>query len=135
MKPGSPSSFVHVGQHVKAGQQIGDLGNSGNSGAPHLHFQVMDKPSFLSAQGLPYEFAQFELAARGEGDASVDAALDGDVVPFQSGFRPEWMHCRLPLYTDLIDFPPARGDKWEKRPHHGPGHSPVHGKPQVVTGK
>ena len=107
LKPGSASGHVHVGQHVVAGQQIGDLGNSGNSGAPHLHFQVMDKPSFLSAQGLPYEFDRFKLVARGLGDASVDAALNCDVVPFQHGFRPQWLDCRLPLYTDLLDFPPA----------------------------
>lgn len=128
MKPGSPSAFVHVGQHVRAGQQIGDLGNSGNSGAPHLHFQVMDRPSFLSAQGLPYEFEQFKLAARGKGDSSVEAALDGDVVPFQSGFRPRWLHGRLPLYTDLVDFPPAHEREHQHR-------APVRVQPHVVKGK
>ena len=128
MKPGSPSSFVHVGQHVHAGQQIGNLGNSGNSGAPHLHFQVMDRPSFLSAQGLPYEFEQFKLVARGKGDSSVEAALDGNVVPFQSGFRPQQMHGRLPLYTDLVDFPPA-----DEREHQH--RAPAHVQPHVVKGK
>ena len=90
----------------------------------------MDQPSFLSAQGLPYEFAQFKLVARGEGDASVEAALNGDVVPLQGGFRELWVHCRLPLYTDLVDFAPARVQGGE-RGHRGV----VRVEPHRVMGK
>lgn len=31
---------VHAGQHVDAGQLIGNVGNTGNSSAPHLHFGI-----------------------------------------------------------------------------------------------
>jgi murein DD-endopeptidase MepM/ murein hydrolase activator NlpD len=31
--------LVHEGQKVRQGQQIGRIGSTGNSGAPHLHYE------------------------------------------------------------------------------------------------
>lgn len=45
---------VARGQWVHAGDMLGQLGNSGNSTEPHLHFQVMDSPAALQANGLPF---------------------------------------------------------------------------------
>ena len=52
---------VKLGDRVKRGQQIGLLGNSGNSTAPHLHFHVTNGNSPLGSEGLPFVFEKFEL--------------------------------------------------------------------------
>ena len=50
------SVCVKKGEKVKQGQVLGLLGNSGNSSAPHLHFQLMQGPDMLTARGLPCYF-------------------------------------------------------------------------------
>jgi len=57
LQPGSLN--VSIGDKVTAGQVLAKLGNSGNSDAPHLHFQIMDKNSPLGAEGMPYEIETF----------------------------------------------------------------------------
>ena len=45
------SVAVAVGERVRAGQKIGECGNSGHSTEPHLHFHVQDRRSFYTACG------------------------------------------------------------------------------------
>ncbi len=59
LQPGSLK--VKTGEHVKRGQVLGWVGNSGNSTEPHLHFHVMDSPNNLGSEGIPYAFDAFEL--------------------------------------------------------------------------
>jgi murein DD-endopeptidase MepM/ murein hydrolase activator NlpD len=50
------SILVKARESVKKGQVVGKVGNTGNSGAPHLHFQLMDSADFFTANGLPVMF-------------------------------------------------------------------------------
>lgn len=60
------SIIVSVGQVVRKGDELGKVRHSGNSTAPHLHFQLMDSSDWLSAKGIPCAFEQYELFQGGE---------------------------------------------------------------------
>ena len=45
------SKYVKVGDHVRMGQTIGDMGCSGHCYGTHLHFEIWDGPPF-SAQSF-----------------------------------------------------------------------------------
>jgi hypothetical protein len=47
---------VRTGQRVAKGEVIAQVGNTGNSSEPHLHFQLMDSKDFFTANGLPVMF-------------------------------------------------------------------------------
>ena len=57
LQPGSIR--VRTGDRVRTGQTLGLVGNSGNGNAPHLHFQVGDRPSLLLSDGVPFEIDSF----------------------------------------------------------------------------
>jgi murein DD-endopeptidase len=59
LQPGSIR--VKVGQHVRRGQVLGLLGNSGNSDAPHLHFHISNENSPMQSEGLPFVLESFTL--------------------------------------------------------------------------
>jgi hypothetical protein len=53
LKPDSAS--VRVGDHVRKGQQLARIGNSGNSTEPHLHFHLTTTPLPYTGDNVPYE--------------------------------------------------------------------------------
>lgn len=57
---------VRQHQHVKSGEAIGELGDSGQTTGPHFHFQLMDADSPLAAEGLPYVFGKFRFLGFGK---------------------------------------------------------------------
>jgi murein DD-endopeptidase MepM/ murein hydrolase activator NlpD len=67
---------VQVGDLVRSGQHLADVGHSGNSTAPHLHFQLMDRSSVRGAKGIPCRFKHYEVLRAG-GWFSVNAGTPG----------------------------------------------------------
>jgi murein DD-endopeptidase MepM/ murein hydrolase activator NlpD len=59
------SVTVRAGQRVKRGDVLGKLGNSGQATAPHLHFQLMDAPAPLAAEGIPFLLDRFVFMGLG----------------------------------------------------------------------
>ena len=59
------SITVNRGDKVVAGHLLGEVGHSGNSTAPHLHFHLMDAPDPRIASGLPCSFNNYEVYREG----------------------------------------------------------------------
>ncbi|MDW4903119.1 M23 family metallopeptidase [Streptomyces californicus] len=57
---------VRAGDRVRAGQEIGRVGNSGNTTEPHLHFHLMDGPDPDAARGVPFTWRGVGVPANGE---------------------------------------------------------------------
>ena len=58
---------VAPGDRVKRGQVLGKLGNTGNTSAPHLHFHLMEGPSVLGSNGIPYHVDSFAITGQVSG--------------------------------------------------------------------
>lgn len=52
---------VARGDRVVPGQHLANVGHSGNSTAPHLHFHLMDHPDPWQAQGILCCFREYEV--------------------------------------------------------------------------
>ncbi len=58
------SVMVEVGDVVQAGQQIAEVGDTGDSPAVHLHFQVNSGPDAFTSESLPFRFSGLQHAVR-----------------------------------------------------------------------
>ena len=93
------------GEFVRCGQLLGFVGNSGSSGAPHLHFEIMAAPSSLEANGLPFVFdkMQYQGAVTGTWQQFLDdlfAGLPVQVDSARSGMRTG----QMPLTLDVMSY-------------------------------
>jgi hypothetical protein len=98
LQPGSIG--VRVGERVSVGQTLGLLGSSGNSNAPHLHFQLMDGRSPLASNGIPYRFSRFSVAGS---LANFGGLFEGEAAKISPKFRGPHRD-QLPLNLQVVDF-------------------------------
>jgi murein DD-endopeptidase len=98
MRPGSLE--VKLGERVKAGQVLGRVGNSGSSTEPHLHMHIVDHPSFLAGNGVPYEIASFKAS---NSTTPLDKPHDEMVFANFSVLKP--FHSDYPANNAAVNFP------------------------------
>jgi murein DD-endopeptidase MepM/ murein hydrolase activator NlpD len=85
---------VKVGDHVRRGQLLANIGDSGDAREPHLHFQVSTSSDLLAGEGVPYLIDKYSVK-------SASAAWE--------------MHTReLPLGGTLVDFGEVHAFSHEK---------------------
>lgn len=104
LQPGSVR--VKKGQKIKSGKILGKLGNTGNTDAAHLHFHIMDSPSPLQSNGLPFVFRKF----RGQGFIKDEVAMQtgGDPGNNRKLLGPH--RNELPLANQIVNFGGGKGN-------------------------
>jgi murein DD-endopeptidase MepM/ murein hydrolase activator NlpD len=100
------SLLVKPGDKVKKGQVIAKLGNTGNANASHMHFHLMNGPSVLGSDGVPYVIDRFDY----DGQVSPQALLDADDFlsgVFNQGQLPKVdpRQHQLPMSLAIVNFP------------------------------
>lgn len=93
----SGSIKVARGDRVRAGQVIAEVGFSGDSTEPHLHFHVSDSPMPLEGEGLPYALDRFRAIGR---------VMDWNAFGSRrwSDMRPRVVEREFPESGDVVDF-------------------------------
>lgn len=107
IQPGVFASYAHLqrgsvkvrpGDSVHRGDLLGRVGQSGNSAAPHLHFQLSNMASFEGSEGIPYAFAHFDVLG-----TETEAQLFGQGAPWTAA---PVVHdqAQLPLNDVVVRF-------------------------------
>lgn len=102
LQPGSLQ--VKVGDRVHVGQELGRIGNSGNSDAPHLHFHVANDIEPLSGEGVPFALTSYWLLDELDVPSWEPMLMEG--VPWKPSAERQPKHYRekMPLGDAIIEF-------------------------------
>jgi hypothetical protein len=97
------SLLVAKGDHVKRGQALALVGNTGNSSAPHLHFHLMDGASVLGSSGLPYVIDYFDVVGQLSNKQFQATGIDGEWGKDLSA-QPSKRKLEFPMDLTVVDF-------------------------------
>jgi hypothetical protein len=95
---------VALGDHVKRGQVLAKVGNTGNTSSPHLHFHLMEGASVLGSHGIPYTIDRLSVAGELSKKQFDEAkGVEGD---WSKGLYPQPIPRtdEFPLDRMIIDF-------------------------------
>ena len=95
---------VSVGDHVKRGQVLAKLGNTGNTSAPHLHIHLMDSPSVIGSNGIPYVIDAFAYDGQVSHDKFAAAPSLAGTWGENRLTHPNPRHDEFPMDLTIIDF-------------------------------
>ena len=87
-------------KHHEVVHRYGRPRTSGNSSAPHLHFQVVDSPPPRDTSGLPYRFSRFAVDGWVTNFGAFGGGTRARIAP-----KLRWIHRgELPLNDQVLDF-------------------------------
>jgi hypothetical protein len=95
---------VKPGDQLTSGQVLGNLGNTGNTDAPHLHFHVMSTPDPLRSNGLPFVLKNFTLDGRLASMDALDPLLAGQPAQLAPGSTARDEKELSPLVLDVMTY-------------------------------
>lgn len=92
---------VKVGDKVKFGTKVGEVGNSGRSAYPHLHFQIQPT-EYIGSKTIKYPLSSY-IVNNAELKTFDYPAIDQNVSNFESD----------PLLKSMLNFKPGKLISWE----------------------
>ncbi len=97
LERGSIAKRLSGGTKVRKGEVLARVGDSGSSGAPHLHFQITNKPVFEESEGLPFTIENFAVVGKTDQGAILNSTskLEQHAVSKQA---------ELPLSGEVVSF-------------------------------